>query len=155
MMKINVGLSRKVGEPNYGSRGASVNLELEMDSALVGDSARLKERIRQLFGIVRASLVEELNAAHDLSAQLRGKTKPAASPNGNGNGHSANPLPARDARPATQAQVKAIERIAKSRQVELGQFLKDRFQQARPDHLSLREASQAIDELRNPSDTES
>jgi hypothetical protein len=28
-MKLNVGLSRKVGEPNYGSRGASVNLELD------------------------------------------------------------------------------------------------------------------------------
>ncbi len=34
-MKLNVGLSRKVGEPNYGSRGASVNLELELDAALV------------------------------------------------------------------------------------------------------------------------
>ena len=154
MMKINVGLSRKVGEPNYGSRGASVHLELEMDSALVGDSDRLRERIRQLFGIVRASLVEELNAAHDLSPQPRGNARPAASPNGNGNGHSATPLPARDARQATQAQVKAIERIAKRRQVELGPFLQDRFQRARPDDLSLREASQAIDELRNPSDPE-
>ena len=34
-MTLNVGLSRKVGEPNYGSRGASVNLELELDNSLV------------------------------------------------------------------------------------------------------------------------
>jgi hypothetical protein len=30
MLKLNAGLSRKVGEPDYGSRGASVNLELEV-----------------------------------------------------------------------------------------------------------------------------
>jgi hypothetical protein len=153
MMKINVGLSRKVGEPNYGSRGASVNLELELDSALVGDSARLKERIRQLFGIVRVSLLEELNSAHQ-NPPPSGKTKPAASPNGNGNGHHANAPQAKE-RQATQAQVKAIERIAKSRRLELGPFLTDRFQCERPDDLTLREASQAIDALRNPADQES
>ena len=38
-LKLNVGLSRKVGEANYGSRGASVNLELELESGLV--SAKL------------------------------------------------------------------------------------------------------------------
>ncbi|MBA4015745.1 MAG: hypothetical protein C0483_01010 [Pirellula sp.] len=35
----------KVGEANYGSRDASVNLELELDSSLVGAPDRLKERI--------------------------------------------------------------------------------------------------------------
>ena len=59
-MKMNVGLSRKIGEANYGSRGASINLELELDSGLATDSARLQERIRQLFGLVRKSLDEEL-----------------------------------------------------------------------------------------------
>ncbi len=32
MIKLNAGFSRKVGEPNYGSRGASVNVELELES---------------------------------------------------------------------------------------------------------------------------
>ena len=34
-MKLNVGVSRKVGLPNYGSVGASCNLELELDATLL------------------------------------------------------------------------------------------------------------------------
>ena len=48
MLKLNAGFSRKVGEPNYGSRGASVNVELEVESNLIGDPDALKRRIRQL-----------------------------------------------------------------------------------------------------------
>ena len=61
-LKLNVGLSRKVGEPNYGSRGASVNLELELDSAIVGEPERLQERIRQMFHLAKDSIDSELNA---------------------------------------------------------------------------------------------
>ncbi|MDA1251419.1 MAG: hypothetical protein O2820_19590 [Planctomycetota bacterium] len=57
-MKLNVGLSRKVGEPNYGSRGASMNLELELDNSLVEQPERLRDRIRQL---AKASVDEELH----------------------------------------------------------------------------------------------
>lgn len=34
-LTLNVGLTKKVGEPNYGSRGASVNVATELDAALV------------------------------------------------------------------------------------------------------------------------
>ena len=34
-LKLNCGFSKKVGEANFGSRGASVNLELEVESDLV------------------------------------------------------------------------------------------------------------------------
>ena len=33
-LKLNVGASRKVGDNNYGSRGASINLEMELDGTL-------------------------------------------------------------------------------------------------------------------------
>jgi hypothetical protein len=58
-LKLNVGLSRKVGERNYGSRGANVNVEVELDPALVKNTGKLQEKIRQLFALVRASLSEE------------------------------------------------------------------------------------------------
>src|SRR5260370_34209584 len=118
MMKINVGLCRKIGESNYGSRGATVNLEIELDSSLVGEPARLKERIRQLFALVRTSLAEELNGGNGNShgQQPNGEAHPANSQNGNGkgNGHSTgaqNGQRSGGRRAATQAQVKAIYAI--------------------------------------------
>jgi hypothetical protein len=45
-LKLNVGLSRKVGDANYGSRGASLNVEMELESALVAEPDKLRERIR-------------------------------------------------------------------------------------------------------------
>src|SRR5580765_7283588 len=112
MMKINVGLCRKIGEANYGSRGATINLELELDSSLVGEPARLKERIRQLFALVRTSLTEELNGGNGHGQQSNGEAHPpnAQNGNGNGNGHSQgapNGQRSGGQRPATQSQVKA------------------------------------------------
>ena len=48
-LRLNVGASQKVSDERYGSRGASVNLDVELDSALVMDPAKLQERVRQLF----------------------------------------------------------------------------------------------------------
>ena len=46
-MKLNVGLNQKRGEPNYGSRGASFQVEVEIDSSVAIDPRRLRERARQ------------------------------------------------------------------------------------------------------------
>ncbi len=59
-MKLNVGLSRKVGEANYGSRGASVNLEQEVDATLINEPQRLQERIREMFRLAQEAVDEEL-----------------------------------------------------------------------------------------------
>ena len=77
-LKLNVGLSRKVGQANYGSRGASVNVELELDSTLVQRPDELHGRIRQLFVLARDAVDEELQA----DARHNG-----AAPVANGNGH--------------------------------------------------------------------
>jgi hypothetical protein len=150
-LKLNIGLNRKVGEPNYSSRGASVHLEIELDSQLVTEPARLQERIRQCFGMVRASLDEELNgstspAVPDPSAPEARPQPPNGNGNGNGNGRGTNHVVS--TRPATPSQIRAICAIARRQCIELGAFLLDRFQVASAEDLSIQEASAAIDELK-------
>ena len=137
-LKVNVGLSRKVADANYGSRGASVNVELELDSSLIGDPAKFQERIRQVYGLVRTSLNEELN----------GNGQPAAA-NGsvNGNGTQANGQRT-NRRPATQSQVKAINAIARNQRLDLARYLAERHNVNRPEDLDLKTASQVIDNLK-------
>ena len=59
-LKTNVGVSRKVADQNYGSRGASVNLEVELDSTLINDPERFHDRIRQVFRLAQQAIDEEL-----------------------------------------------------------------------------------------------
>lgn len=148
-MKLNVGLSRKVGEPNYGSRGASVNLELELDNSLVEQPERLRERIRQLYQLAKASVDEELNASSQEPANgaSNGHSFDRYRTNGNGtnNGHAAN---GHGPRQATSSQVKAIHAIAGRNRIDVGRLVQDRFNVQRPDDLSISDASTLIDELK-------
>jgi hypothetical protein len=88
-LSLNVGFNRKVGEANYGSRGASVNLEIEVESGLVREPDKLQAKIDYLFRQAKASVDAQLNG--------NGQTQPSlpvpASSNGgngvqNGNGHA-------------------------------------------------------------------
>jgi hypothetical protein len=135
MLKLNVGLTKKVGEPNYGSRGASVNLELELDSGLVGDPERLKDRIRQLFILAKASVDEELS----------GNTTPASNGHtANGNGQRRDP-----ARKATASQVRALHAIAQRQQLNATNIVQSRYGVDTPEDLSITEASELIDSLKS------
>ena len=57
MIRLNVGLSRKIGQANYGSKGGSVNLEVEVADL---DHNKLRESIAKLFGLAKQSLEDEL-----------------------------------------------------------------------------------------------
>ncbi len=150
-LKLNVGASRKVTDNNYGSRGASVNLEMELDTTLVNDPPKLQEKIRHLFQVARTSLAEELNGG---GSHANGHAGPSGNgdhtadrPAANGNGGNRGP---RDAGPrrSTAKQCKAIHAIARANGVHLGDYLHQRYQTARPNELTLRQASEAIDDLR-------
>ena len=142
MLTLNVGFTKKVGEAHYGSRGASVNLELELDSALVGDPDRLKERMRQLFGLAKASVDEEL-----AQAPANGPAKTTHT-HAEGNGRR------RDGtRWATASQVRALNAIADRKQIPLPELLTERFQIHDPAGLTITEASSLIDELKGPGGT--
>lgn len=85
-LKTNVGVSRKVANQNYGSRGASVNLEVELDSTLINDPERFHDRIRQVFRLAQQAIDEGLGRQQPAAShQTNGAAQ--ASPNG-GNGHA-------------------------------------------------------------------
>ena len=165
-MKLNVGLSRKVGEPNYGSRGATVNLELELDSTLVAEPERLQERIRELFGLAKASIDEELHIEPTQPAanMQRSTTQPAtphrqphatgrngasrSTTNGyrsNGNGRP----PTNNPPPATASQIRALHAISNRLGLNLETEIQDRFDITDAATLTIAEASQLIDDLNN------
>ena len=146
MLKLNVGFTKKIGEANFGSRGASVNLELELDSTLVGDADRLRERIKQLFVMAKASVNEELVRVQSNGACANGDGKTNGQPNGNG--HSAGRR--RDGtRPATASQVRALGAIAERRKLDLDGLLAKRFGTSNATELTITEASALIDELKS------
>lgn len=131
-LNLNVGISRKIGEANYGSRGASVNLELELESSLVESPERLQERIKQ-FRLAKESVDEELGAG-------------SSQPQSNGHGDSHGQGRSR-ARPATRSQVRALLAIAERQGLNLEQTVYDRFGRSRAEDLTISQASQLIDEL--------
>ena len=142
MLKLNVGFNRKTGEANYGSRGASVNLELEAESGLASDPEKLRERIRILFGFAKASVEEELGC-HS------GNGRSAAQASANGNDGHANGNGRRDAtRKATASQARALNVIADRQGVNLAGLLRQRFGVGQAGELSITEASALIDELK-------
>lgn len=141
-LKVNVGLTKKVGESNYGSRGASVHIEMELDGSLASEPTKLQERIRQLFGLVRSSVDEELNGANGHSNTSGDGAANGAKPPQNGNGSS------QAARKATQSQVKAIFAITRSQNVDMSWLLRDRYRVDRAEDLSIKDASALIEHLK-------
>jgi hypothetical protein len=127
-LKLNIAMSRKVGERNYGSRGATVGLEIEIDSSLVDQPRELHRRIARLFRLAKASVDREL------AAQMNASKRAAAGA----------PQPRR----ATANQVRAIHAIAQRQELDLGEEVKTRFGVCRPDDLSLEQASQLIDVIK-------
>jgi hypothetical protein len=63
-LKLNVGLTKKIGQPNYGSLGASCHLEIELDpSLLFADLDGFHERVRSTFIACRQAVFDELARA--------------------------------------------------------------------------------------------
>ena len=59
-VKLNIGLSRKVGEPNYGSRGASIHLEVELENGMLNDPVAMRSHVEGLYALARQSVNDEL-----------------------------------------------------------------------------------------------
>jgi hypothetical protein len=149
---VHVGFSRKVGEQNFGSRGASVQLELELDRSAIEDGERFQSEIQGIFELVRDAVDRELqrnrSPSTDPQADLDERSDAIKSQNGR----------ARAPRPATPNQVHAIQAIAQHRGVDLRPLLDVEFDAKTAEELTIVEASLLIDRLKSypiPSDADS
>lgn len=170
-MTVRVGLAKKIGQPDYGSLGASCDIELELDGALLfHDLDGLQQKVRSAYAACRQAVNEELagsvesvpptlssNGADRSPSNTNGHERtdgdvsPRGNPNresdrgsnGTQNGRSTNGT----RRAATSAQVRALHSIATRQNFNLTELLRERFHIYKAEELSLREASQLIDEL--------
>ena len=162
-MKLNVGVSRKVGLPDYGSVGASCNLELELDSGLLERNLEeLHDRIRGAYAAAHQAVQDELARLQAPKVEFREKLSNGSSVKGNGsrNGHESadgtaaparrgESAKARSPKPATPNQVQAIHSIARRQDVDLVAILREAYEVDRAEELTLRQASSLIDQLKS------
>jgi hypothetical protein len=60
-LKLNVGISKKIGQPDYGSLAASCHVEVELDQALLqADLSSFHDRIQKTFAACRQAVNDEL-----------------------------------------------------------------------------------------------
>jgi hypothetical protein len=80
MPKLNVGLTKKIGLPDYGSLSATCHVELETENVLQGDLAAFHERVQRIFAACRQAVNDELARQQPASRE----TGPRSPANGNG-----------------------------------------------------------------------
>jgi hypothetical protein len=145
-LKLNCGLSKKIGQPDFGSLGASCSVEVELSHDLVfSDLETFQRHVRNAYVACAQAVNDELSRHQQVPN--------AATSNGhgaNGNGHTApngNGKPRSNARRATASQVRALHAIANRQGFDLAETLQE-FGTRRPEDLSIIEASQLIDTLK-------
>jgi hypothetical protein len=98
MLKLNVGISKKIGLPDYGNLGTTCNVEVEVDGGLIFDDLDgFHQKVKQAYVACAQAVNDELCRQQGSGGQTVNHTpavssngtggQAAATTNGNGNGH--------------------------------------------------------------------
>ena len=140
MIRLNVGLSRKVGQANFGSKGGSVNLEVEVADL---DQNKLKESIHKLFNLAKQSLEEELAAegqeVHD---------KPVVQVTAQATGQTLQEAVSAQGKLVTGKQLSFLQNLARTQRRDLQKECLEQFE-TYPERLTSKQASTLIERMRN------
>ena len=150
MMKLIVGVSRKLGLPGYGSAGATCQIEVELASNLLAqDPEAFHDQVRRAYAAAHQAVNDDL-------AQFQAQPKRSERVNGRACREGRWPIvdatndAAAAASPccrATARQLQAISAIARRREVDLEDLLLA-YDVDRPEELTVAQASGLIDRLR-------
>jgi hypothetical protein len=153
-LRLNVGISKKLGLPAYSSVGASCNLDLELENGVLRDPAGFQDQVRGAFAAAQRAVDDELARLQAGGEPIEAREAPVI--NGHSNGDQAGngkPVPRLEAqqprvgKPATPSQVRAIVSIARRQHADIDGLLCD-LGVTRPEELSLADASRLIDQLK-------
>ena len=145
-LTLNVGLSKKIGLPDYGSLGVSCNVQVELDSTLLNnDPDGFHEKVKRAYLACHQAVTHELNRQQHVAHAGNGHANQHM---GNGTVPSSAIRQRRPPRKATVSQVRAIQSIADRLQLDLAAWLQQRYGLQVPADLSVSQASAAIDELK-------
>ena len=125
-MKLNVGLSKKIGQPDYGSLGACCNVEVELDGSLLRtDLEAFHAHVRNAFTACRQAVHDELarhqgqatNAsaasAGTASAPSRPPSSPQSSPQSSNGGNRGGGHGGNGSHGASQKQFDYLQQLAR------------------------------------------
>ena len=140
MIRLNVGLSRKIGQANYGSKGGSVNLEVEVADL---DHTKLRDAIHKLFTLAKQSLEDELGQD---GADVQ--DKPVVQVSVKPEGQNLQEAVTANCRLASGKQLSFLQNLARTQRRNLEQECEQAYQ-ALPERLTSKQASTLIERWRN------
>jgi len=110
-MKLNVGVCRKIGQPNFGSQGASCDVQLELaESMIFDDPGTFQQQVRRAYAACERAVDEQLGENQRSDGPGNGHVLPeptASTSHQSGNGSNGN-----GARPASEKQLTYVRQLA-------------------------------------------
>ena len=77
-IKLNVGTSKKIGLPDYGSAGSQCNLEVELDSSALDHPEEFHRRVQEAYTACRCAVEDELGNHRNKANRDNRPTPPPA-----------------------------------------------------------------------------